>query len=241
MKHALLWMLVFVAALSADSETRIWMLEGGQKYEAELVRVIGDRAVLKNVSGEIWKVDLKRLSADDRVFIELEYPPQLEISFRKKSKKKKISTRVTTKLLPEIQMYTFGTRVRQKSDGAYPHPLHVELFVIGKERAGNRFILLDRQSASFSLTRKNRRVHEFWGQSVELDEYEIFYIARPRGKKYVGHLIVITDVRGRIVATQASFDWLIENLEKLKKMPEGGYMDKTCTRTFPTRPKPCRY
>ena len=241
MKLCILWIVIFAGSFSSGAEPRIWTLDSGNTFKAELVQVMGEKAVLKDVSGRTVKVALSLLSSEDRLFIELENPPELEISFRRKSKKKYFPARVTTKLLPEVQINTFGARIRQKSAGPYNHEMRVELFTIGKERAGDRFILLDRQEQSFSLTTANHRTHAFLGGPVELDKYEIFYITRPRGKKYAGHLIVITDVRGRTVATQTSFDWLLENLGDLKKVPVGGYMDKSCTRTFPTRPKPCRY
>ena len=41
--------------------------------------------------------------------------------------------------------------------------------------------------------------------------------------------------------TKASNHWLWENIENLKKLPVGSYMDKTCTRVYPTRPKSNRY
>jgi len=241
MKLCILWIVILSGSFLSGAEPRLWTLDSGYKFKAELVQVMGDKAVLKDALGERVKVDLALLSSEDQLFIELENPPKLEISFRRKSKKKHFPARVTTKLLPEVQINTFGVRVKQKSAGPYNHEMRVEFFALGKERAGDRFILLDRQERSFSLTTANHRTHEFWGGAVSLDKYEIFYITRPRGKKYAGHLIVITDVRGRMIATQTSFDWLLENLSDLKKVPVGGYMDKTCTRTFPTRPKPCRY
>lgn len=241
MKHSILWMVILVGGLSSGVEARTWALVNGRKLEAEFVHVMGEEAVLRDMSGGTVKVRLTLLSPEDRLFIELENPPQFKISFRRKTKKKDFSTRFPTKLLPEIQINTFGVRIKQKSAGFYGHELHVELFAIGKERAGDRFILLDRQANPFFFTLETRRTHEFWGREVELDEYEIFYISRPRGKKYAGHLIVVTDARGKTIATQVTHGWLLENIGNLKKMPIGGYMDKTCTRTFPTRPKPCRY
>ena len=57
-----------------------------------------------------------------------------------------------------------------------------------------------------------------------------------RGRKYYGYLILLRDVRGKIIAVETSHDWLYENLETLVERGVGNYMDKTCTRTFPTRP-----
>jgi len=241
MQRGFLWMAIFSLCLCAGAKTRTWLLADGRKVDAELVHVMGDEAVLKDASGGTVRIKLAHLSDGDRVFVELENPPRLGISFRRRSEQKRFSSRFSSTLLPEIQINTFGVRIRQQSAGAYNHELKVEFFAIAKERAGNRFILLDRKKSSFIPTKENKRSHEFWGRAVELDQYEIFHIDRPRGKKYEGHLIIVTDARGKIVATQATHGWLLENLGNLKQMPMGGYMDKTCTRTFPTRPKPCRY
>lgn len=234
-------MVICAACICAGAEMRTWTLADGRKYTAEFVHVMGGYVVLRNASGRNEKIKLADLSSEDRIFVELSNPPRLEISFRRKSDQKRFSPRFTTTLLPEIQINTFGGRIRQRSAGSYNHELHVEFFAIGKERAGKRFILLDRQEGSFFLTKENQRSHEFWGRDIELDEYEIFYIDRPRGKKYAGHLIIVADSRNKVIATKASHDWLLENLENLKQIPVGGYMDDACVRTFPTRPKPCRY
>lgn len=241
MRRSICLMVILAACLSGEAGARIWMLADGKKINAEFVHVMGGKVVLKDSSGETMRIALARLSAGDRTFIELAQPPRLEISFRRKSDQKRYSPRFTTTLLPEIQINTFGVRIKQQSAGPYNHELHIEFFAIGQERAGDRYVLLDRQVDSFVPASGNQRSHEFWGRAVELDKYEIFYIDKPRGKKYEGHLIVITDVRGEVVAIKATHDWLLVHLKKLKKIPVGGYMDDTCTRTFPTRPKPCRY
>lgn len=241
MGRGLFIVIAFTISISVAEAGRTWTLSDGQQYTAELVLVMGDKVVLKNAKGKQVKIPLSRFSVEDRLFIELANPPHLELSFRRKSNQKYFSPRLTTTLLPKIQINTFGVRIKQRSAGSYKHRLHVEFFAIGKERAGKKFILLDRQESSFTLSGGNQRSHEYWGRAVELDQYEIFYIDRPRGKKYDGHLIVVTDSRGKRIAVQASHDWLLEYYEGLSQLPIGAYMDKTCSRTFPTRPKPCRY
>ena len=62
-----------------------------------------------------------------------------------------------------------------------------------------------------------------------------------RGKKYAGYLITVSDKRGKVIQYRASKPWLWENIENLKDMPVGRYMDKTCTRVHPTSPKAAKY
>ena len=58
-----------------------------------------------------------------------------------------------------------------------------------------------------------------------------------RGKKYDTYLIILTDKRGKVIAMKTPSKWLLENLENLKNLPVGSFMDKTCTRVYPGRPK----
>ena len=62
-----------------------------------------------------------------------------------------------------------------------------------------------------------------------------------RGTRPDGNLVTITDSRGQVIQYKASNAWLWENIENLKKLPGGAYMDKTCTRAYPTSPKPTRW
>lgn len=226
---------------SAEHPLRKWTWMDGTEVEARLLTMMGGKAVLQDAHGRRSDISLTELSPEDRLYIELSNPPKLSLSFRRKTQQKHFSTRFNTTLLPEIQINTFGVRVQQLSSGKYPHELQVEFFAIGRERAGKRFILLDHQTETFVLTEANERAYACWGTSMELDKYEIYYIDRPRGKKYVGHLILVTDLRGEVIASQVSQPWLLTYVSPLRELPLGAYMDETCTRTFPTRPRPCRY
>ncbi len=62
-----------------------------------------------------------------------------------------------------------------------------------------------------------------------------------RGCKYSSYLVVVTDSRGDIIAHKTPKKWLFENYENLKEIPVGRYIDKTCTRVRPTRPKTLYY
>ncbi|MCK4563492.1 MAG: hypothetical protein KAU94_02320, partial [Verrucomicrobia bacterium] len=96
MGRGALLMVILVSCLSIGAETRTWTLADGQEFESEFVCVMGDKAVLKDSSGEKVKIKLARLSTGDRIFIELANPPRLEISFRRKSDQKHFSSRFST-------------------------------------------------------------------------------------------------------------------------------------------------
>jgi len=221
---------------SAQAEMRIWTNTDGKTIEAEFFTTIGDQVVVKDAKGKQLKIPMATLSPADLEYIELEQPPKLIINFTKQSNQR---TRPTSPYLNEdpirIMDYTFGAKVKQDSAKTYNHELKVEYFAIGGEITGDKNILLDRKESSFTPTRENDQSHQFKGKPVEILDYDMK--DRRFGRKVVGNLITVTDVRGKIIAFNSSPTWLMTNIENLKQLPVGAYFDETCTRCYPSPPK----
>ncbi len=226
-------------AATLDSALRIWTSLDGKTMEAELVTVIGDKAVLEMAKGKQKKVPLAQLSEPDREYVELANPPAFDIDFSGQTTPVFSIRDGSRSGLTVAYDYSAKVKLKQKSAGAYNHELCVEFFTIGRELHGNQFILLDRQESRFTPTKENRRSHGFSGKSVELPDFTLEGIHR--GLEPFGYLVLVTDQRGKIIEHSASGKWLFENLGNLKTLPVGAYMDKTCVRVFPTRPKRTRY
>ena len=140
-------------------------------------------------------------------------------------------------MLPRILDYVFGVKMKQTSAGFYGHELTVEYFAIGVQYHDDRkFKLLDRRSSTFTPGKENEYSHQFHGdRPVELVSTQ--QLGQPSGIKYKGYLVTVTDERGVIIQHRASNPWLFDNLENLKKIPVGAFIDKTCKRVYPTGPK----
>jgi len=207
--------------------------------EAECIAVIGDKAVLKTAKGKQKRIPLAQLSAEDREYIELANPAVFNIDFSTKTKQIfSIAKGGPSGITIGYDCQT-KVRLKQTSTGDYNHPLHVEFFAIGKEVEGNRYTLIGRQESSFTPTRENGKSHEFSGKPTKLDNYWVNFKAgqsQHRGQKPSGYLITVTDRRGKIIQHQESNPWLYENMENLRNLPIGAYMDKNCIRAFPTPP-----
>ena len=220
---------------------RTWELSDSKPVEAELITVMAGKAVLKNLKGKTVKVPLDRLNETDREFIELSNAPKFDINFTRNSKQRLFKMKEGDgDPRPPQKLSRFGVRIKQSGSGSYNHELQVELFAVGKERLGDRYILFDRQKTAFTPTVENGRSHEFVSErTVVLDNYEVD--AEPRGEKYDGYLVTIADKRGEVIAMDSSSEWLVDHIENLMKQKPGNYMDKTCNRVFPTRPPRTRY
>lgn len=225
---------------SLQSGLRLWTTQAGKQFEAEYGSVIGDKVSLTTPRGKQQKVSLADLSESDREFIELENPPEFNLTFVKSSQVRFIE--ITPHLNedpPRVNDWSFGAKVRQTGARSYDHELTVEYFAIGKELIGNAYILLDRRSETFTPTKENNRSMAFSGDKIEFMEY--IFDQQRRGKKYVGNLVTVTDKRGKVIQYSASSSWLWDHYDNLKNIPVGRFMDQTCTRIFPTSPRPDRY
>ena len=218
---------------------RTWTLKDGHTLEAEFVNVFGGKAVLKNAKGKARKVPLQQFSVEDIEYVELACPPTIDINFQ--NSLKTVSFKGGFYDFDFWHRYpekwgNFGVQLKQTSTGEYNHGLDVEIFVVGQQREGSKYLLLDRQKFSFNPAKEDRH-HEYHSpRKVELQNYPDYYGQWVHGDKYVGYVVTVVDKRGQVIATEGPKKWLIENLDNLKKLKIGNYFDKSCTRTFPSRP-----
>ena len=219
----------------SGNKMRQWMLEGGRTFNAEFVTYIGGKVSLKNKKGKLFKVPMDQFSGEDLRFIQLEMPPILDINFSK-STKQRIFPFTLSNQIPRSSYFTFKTTIKKMSTKPYDQELTAEYFAIGGEFGGEAHILLDYRKESFFLNKENGRKFTFSGNPVELIDYASKNGQR-RGEKFVGHLVVVTDVRGEIIAHAGSSKIFFKNLKNLRGIPVGKYFDDSCIRIGPARPK----
>lgn len=217
-------------------EPRTWTLIDGTTFEGELVKVFLQDAMIKIDRNDVIRVPLDQLSEASRIEIEYAQPPRLTFDLTKQNYSKVFPFGISNNTLrPPERRCHYGIRIKQTSAGNYKHELYLDLFIIGKERLGEKLILLDRQSASFVLTKENKRMFEFRSER-EVVLRNFIVTQKVRGEDYYGYLALVTDERGDTVAVGASHDMFLEHIDNLRERYVRNYMDKTCMRVFPTRP-----
>ncbi|MDF7824739.1 hypothetical protein P4B35_12005 [Pontiellaceae bacterium B12227] len=216
-----------------ETRTRIW----GGSLEAEYVGLIGDKVVLKTPRGRQVRVPFAQLDERERDFVELAETPEFKMTFTKQSSQRIIETTpYLNEVPPKLLDYTFGAKIRQTSARAYNHTIHAELFVFGQQRIDDRkYILLDHLTSSFVPGADAERSYVFKGKPVELMSYDT---SQPRGRKYADYLLILTDERGEIIQHSSSANWIFPNLGSLRQLKVGNFLDKTCSRVYPTGPGP---
>lgn len=228
------------------SPFRLWSFSNDKTVEAEYVSTVAGNVVLENSKGKQVKIPLQQLSADDRTYVELARPPKFDVEFVKRSESVidryiLSPTELEWNVMPPmVNDYTFGASVRQTGASDYNHELTIEYYALGQQVLDDRkYILLDHQTDTFVPSKENNRSHRFTNGPIELMQYEME--EQRRGRRYGEHLVLLTDERGEIIQYSSSSRWLYENLEKLRKLPVGCYLDRSCTRVVPTGPKPRTY
>ena len=226
--------------LAVQAATEQWRLNNGTSFEAEFVMEMAGQATFQDAEGKEIKIEIDQLSEDSLTQIYLKKPPRLEFDLVKDQNRKTFSGgrgERGTGARPAEDRVRYGARVFTRSSTAtYDFPMDLEVFVIGQERLGPKHIVLDRFEVTFRLNRENSRKFEYMNNRIVVLRN---YTSRdePRGEDYAGFVAVVKDIRGEVIATFSSPNWLEDNLDNLRERGIRNFINKDCTRTFPTRPK----
>jgi len=231
-------------AILEPSAMRHWTLKNGKSVDAELVVQIGDNTVLKSTRGKQVKIPTRAFSEEDLDYLELASPPTLKIIFLKDTDTynfKEIPNPMTPPVMYEI---TAGVKIKKINQKPYTKELRVELFSIASEIDGDNFVLLDRQTAKYTPSEENGGIYELWGKKAYMKDYldaDAPGSGNRRGEKLKGHMIVVTDERGEIIAQDISNDWMLDIIDFLRTFPIGRHFNKEGERVYPPRAKIIRH
>ena len=221
----------------AEPVLRMWTLKSGKSIEAEYVSIFGGKVVLKTAQGKVVKVPLSKFSEENLGFLDLLNPPQLTMDFKKHTTRFEVLYNPYSGMpIPTAQEFAGGVVVKQQTMKEYAHPLRIEMYVVVDEYDGDNFILLDRQTETFTLTPENGKTFELRGDDKILRRYEN-YGGIVRGEKYKGYMILVYDERGEIIAQNITHDWLLGLVGKLREFPIGRHFNKKGERVRPPRPR----
>ena len=229
--------LVVPEELPPETNVRLWTLKSGKSMEAEFVVKMGNKVVLKKSRGKQVKIPFDELSEEDHDYLLLASPPPFKITFLKNLERFKFENLPLVESNPPVfTKFTGGTKIQKNSRQPYPRSLKVELFTIAAERDGNNYVLMDRSEESFTPSEENDGILEFYGNGFWLRDYVDGRLDR-RGEKFQGHMVVVTDERGEIIAQSISNTWMLEIIEFLREFPVGRHFNKAGERVYPPRPE----
>lgn len=189
-------------ASTASAELRVWADESGKTIEAEYVRTMTDKVVLRQADGTEIKVSLDTLSEKDRRYVVLQEPPRIDI--RVSPNTSRSNTGYGTRG-PGVQVQeetvVVEVNVRKGSPAPYEAPLKAEVYVMGSPEQADGHVILDRTASRFQFTTENKNEHTFSSGIVSLRQFEA---GDQKGVGYSGYLVAITDKTGEVLELKCS-------------------------------------
>lgn len=231
-----------LCASACRAGIRPWTLSPGRIVTGEYLAVVMDHVIIRDASGERFRIPLTGLSEEDRIYVELENPPTLKIDFLESADQ--VFVRPSPMWVDNspvtLLRYRFGARISQKSEALYPHALTVEIYAVSSQVIDpDKYHLVYRwRSDPVRLHRENsRRVELHAPKTIDLAEFRLAG-EYPRGERFAESMVVVRDERGEVVACRSTKNWLSGSLDKLTILPQGAWFDRSGRRVHPTSPKP---
>lgn len=189
---------------ASQAELRIWTDESGKTIEAEHVRTMDDKVVLKLADGSEIKVSLDTLKEKDRRYAILLAPPRVEIKVSAKTDRENTAVGPSSRG-PGVQVQEervqASVTIRKTSSAPYEAPMMSEVYLIGKPEQAGYYIVLDSSKSKFTFTTENKNEHSYQGAMVNLKQLES---GQQAGVEYEGYLAVVRDRTGDIIGMKCS-------------------------------------
>ena len=236
-KYLLLVLSVWVCA-STMAEMHVWTFNNGKTLEAEFIAYSGNQISLKNIKGKVKKIEIAQFGEEDLRYIELLNPPKLDVEVTKTTERRKYPPTEPDSPnleLPRSAFYTFTGQIKQRSNKVYTQELMAEIFVIGGENNGDKYILYNYTREKFYLTDGSQSLVKIVTEPITITEYVLN--GQLRGEAYEGCMLIVSDSRGEIIASNAKKEDWINIVENLRKLPVGKTFDENGERCWPTRPR----
>jgi len=212
---------IFLVCCSVYAEMRLWEDKKGNYLEAEFVCETAGKIMLKGADGKEYKLSLSALSSKDQKFLESLLPPKLDINFTKSKDTRSRS------YSSKDEMLQCEVTIKKATTRPYSGELSAEMVVVGKEYRTDYFVVLDKASTTFKLTKETGEIHAFKSSRVHLHVYDSSSSGK-HGTEYHGFLVVVSDSHGNVIDIKASRDSFKENSDKLLKISVGSKFDKDC-------------
>ena len=232
--------------IAKDTEARSWQV-GEREVRGEYIAKIGDQVVLRLENEKQVKVPYADLSQEDYEYIELSNPPRFDVDLVRSSDTQHLSSTpyLSGKDPARVNNITFSAKVKKLDSKPYDYPLRMEYYAFANEILGDALCLVDYKQEEFTLSKENNFQFRMTGNPVQFVEYTVSdwetRVSVLNGMRYGGKLVVLYDKFDRVVAYNASREWLFEYLDELKKLPVGAWFDNKLNRVHPTSPRTLKY
>jgi hypothetical protein len=207
-KLGLLTVCLLMVGVGAGAEMRIWTSAKGDTIEAEYVRDAAGKVWLKPVKGKTKVVPIAALSKEDRLYIQRQTPPKIEIDVDDDISRSTVGSDIDN----VREKITISVEIKKTSKAPYPTEYEVFFFAIAWDLRSEEYFLADKRIEKFVLDESNGNSFGFSGKRLQFERDP----DPPWGRRYDGYLVCVKMDGGKVVATAGrdkymkQFDVLVE-------------------------------
>ena len=227
MKTIITVSLALLITTFAQAEMRTWTDSFGRKIQADMVENMNGNITLLMESGKETQINISKLSAADQKYILKNSPPKINIQVSKATDRQNqgftFEDENDSSNDRDVQVQTTSTeyKVTLKRSGTIPYdkPIYAEFYLIGFDKEGLAFILLDKTVSRVDFNQDGSKdKFTFNSDNVTVKNLQG---GRDKGTELFGHLVVLVDENNRVFSVKGSRSKIEEHTARLRKRKEG--------------------
>lgn len=211
---------MLVAGGGARADFRVWSsMDGTSNVEAQFVQMAGPKVVLETTDGRRIMVPKARLCAKDKEFLATVIPPEIkfEVDVDVDKEKKGDGWYYEQK----TELIESDVVISKTNKDASTQKLKAYVYIFAKEKGGDNFSILDKQTRDFSFedasafritSTCSASSSENWSSSG--------------GYEYEGYVIFVTDLKGHVFSAKSNKSQFEEQYPALSKCGKGDRFTK---------------
>lgn len=203
-KGYLILALAMLCNVLFGTEMREWTDIDGQQITGSFEQEMFGRIVIRDKRGETHQIPSEKLSLKDRLHLEYELSPDIEINVVVDSAEKPDLGFVEQIADDTTKLYSFEVSLKNKSGFLCKDHLMGVLYIIGEEKDGGNHVLVDRVISRFVFPAETEASYRF---TVDHIVFRTFFCSwpedgKPRGVTYNGYVVAVLNSKGELIASK---------------------------------------
>lgn len=205
-------------------EFRIWTDVKGNSIEAEHVRTMSGKVLLRKQNGSRITIALDNLSLVDRRFAILQSPPSIGITVTDTTDRENVGYTGPRREGSQVRVESVTSEIKLKktSPDEYDADLTLEVCLIGRTPL-DRYAIIRRDNPEFRFSLETTNQYSYVCKPVDLRNVSG---SISTGTEYEGYLVAVRDGRGIIIAKKATRPEFEKNAETLLTGVKGTVFDE---------------
>lgn len=218
---------ILLSVGTAVAEMRIWSDKKGNTIEAEYIKIIGAKVVLKTAEGKQLKVPVSGLCDADKDYLASTIPPKIKIEVDVDKDRDTLSSYSseygTYGREQKAESICCSVQITKINQEACNQDFKAFIYVFGEDQRSKRTRVLDISNKEFTF--KHAKTMGFKSKQVTVEFTKDSYYGNS-GYRYSGYVAFVTDRNDKIVAIESTKTAYESNIQKIRKAKRNATLDR---------------